>query len=260
MYSKTETFTRDQVAEILTAHNTANRPKSPARVRRYVREMNEGRWVSSNPHGISFDVHGMLQNGQHTLEAFLASTLETLEVYVHYDVPAEAMAVYDQALPRSAAQILAMETGVNSSKLTSAARAVLEHGLGVRDPSNQQVVAWALEHREVLERYLPVHRGYTAGTHAAFVFADLQGWKHLDDAAERLVSLVGNGDQDPMLALARALRDIGGRDGASAKRMRFHTTLTALKAVHEDKGLERVRRTETMPPKVRESVRPELAA
>lgn len=260
MQSQFETLTRDQATDILANHNAHNRPKSAARVARYAREMREGRWVPENPHGISFDESGQLQNGQHTLEGFLASGLDSIRLYVHRDVPASAWGTYDQALPRTAAQILAMETGKNSGKLTSAARAVLEHGLGVSQPSNQQVVAWALANREVLERYLPVHNTYTAGTHAAFVFAELNGWRHLEDAAERLVSLQSNGEQDPVIALARSLRNLGGRDGAKSKRTRFFTTLAALQAVSEDRPLEVARKYETLPPRVRESVRPELAA
>ncbi len=259
MKSQFETFTRDQASAILSTLNTHNRPKSAARVARYAREMKEGRGTE-NPHGISFDESGQLQNGQHTLEAFLASGLDSIRLYVHRDVPAAAWGTYDQALPRTAAQILAMETGKNAGQLTSAARAVLEHGLGVNAPSNQQVVAWALAHRELLEQYLPVHRAYTAGAHAAFVFAALNGWRHLEDAAERLTSLQANGEHDPMIALARSLRNLGGRDGAKSKRTRFFTTLAALQAVSEDKGLDVARKYETLPPRVRESVRPDVAA
>jgi hypothetical protein len=260
MESQFETVTRDQARVYLDTLNDHNRPRSATRIRKYAREMREGRWCEQNPHGISFDVTGQLQNGQHTLEALLASGLPSLRLYVHRGCPVSAWGTYDQALPRTAAQILAMSTGQNSGRLSSAARAVLEHGLGVVDPSNSQVAEWARLHQDILEKYLQVHRTYTAGTHAAFVFAELNGWKHVEDAAERLVSLQGNGDHDPMIALARSLRSLGGRDGARSKRTRFYTTLGALQAVSEDRGLDVARKYDAMPARVRESVRVEAAA
>ena len=263
MYSQFETYTPDTAKTILEHRNKQNRPISRERVRRYAAEMRDGRWYQDTPEGVSFDRDGMVVDGQHTLLAVVESGA-TMRLYTHHDVPHEAQAFMNQGLARTAAQTLAMELGnaAGAARLSSAARAVLEHGIEVSKPSNSQIVAWARvpDHAAALARYAELGRLYTAGTHAAFVFAELSGLKGVPDAAKRLETLLWSGDDDPMRALANALKTMGGRDGAKAKKTKFFTALECLRAVNAGEGLARVTKREQMPRKVRESVRPELAA
>jgi hypothetical protein len=260
MYSQTELVTPAHAQVILAHRNPTNRPMSRAHVRKKLKEMAEGRW-KLNPQGISFDPLGNLLDGQHTLQA-IVELGQAVNLYVHHDVPPDVQDVMDQGLGRTAAQMLATKGVEGSRHFTAAARAVMEHGLRIAAPSNTQVVAWAQvpAHFELLSRYKDLARLYTAGTHAAFVFAELNGWRHIDGASERLQSLEWGENDDPMKALKKALDNMGGRDGAKAKRARFFTTLGTLLAVDRDEPLSFARKYDEMPRRVRESVRPELVA
>lgn len=255
MKSSIETVTPESAAQILANHNPNNRPISRDRVKRYAVEMSEGRWALS-PQGISFDEKGALVDGQHRLSAVKQSGI-TQTFYVHRDVPPEAVRVMDQGLARTAAQIAAqeLESDVPVSRLTSAARACLELGLKVSKPSNSAIVDYARNHATTLERYSALGAQYTAGVHGAFAFAELAGMKRVKEAADRLLDLKFEGDDDPMRALAKALNSMGGRDGAKAKAARFHTTLAALEYIDRGEGLLVARKYEEPPRRVRESVR-----
>jgi hypothetical protein len=258
MYSGFERVTPAIATDILTNHNAHNRPILPARVRSYAREMLENRW-KANPQGIAFGVDGQLQNGQHTLAAIVQSG-RTLNLYVHRECPLESASVQDQGLARTAAQTFAQLHGKSGTRYTAPARAVLEHGLNTSNPTHSAVVEWASNHMDVLEQYMAIGRSHTAGTHAAFVFAELAGLKYVPEAAKRLTELRWEGDDDPMRALARALGNMGARDGAKSKQARFFTTLGALQYVDAGQGLTVARKYDAMPTRVRESVRPEMAA
>lgn len=258
MYATTETVTPATATAILRDHNNRNpRPISRDLVRRYSTEMKEGRWRTS-PHGLVFATDGELENGQHTLAAIVSSGL-TQTLWVTRDAPMGVGEVLDQGRTRTAAQIAgaALESDTPVSRLTSAARIVLDHGLGHTKPSNTAIVAFAREHQGVLERYAGLAKSYTAGVHAAFVFAELSGFQNLPDAARRLEDMNWDKDRDddPMRALARRLPSMGGREGARAQKMRFFTALSALAAVDQGEGLAVVHATETMPKRVRKSVR-----
>jgi hypothetical protein len=264
MYSKFATYDRARAQDLLENHNGHNRPISPVRVRTYADLMLAGEW-KPNPHGVSFGSDGHLQNGQHTLSALVAVTEVqpdfTLELYTHFDCPVEAFRTYDQGLSRTAAQMYAAETrSRGAGRFTSCARAVMELGFERRRPSHAAVVEWAQAHHDLIEDYAEVGKQFSAGTHAAFVFAHLQGFRHVGEAAARLANMKWYGDGDPMRALAVEIKKLGTKDGAKGKQIKFATTMEALLAVSEDKELERVKRKETISPKVRESIRPELAA
>lgn len=259
MHSQIERFTPEKARRILDTHNQHNRPINRSRVRSYAAEMIAGRWKLS-PEGISFGTDQQLINGQHVLSAMVEASV-SLELYVHRQCPVSAFEVMDQGLVRTAAQVYAIQhPEAAASRFTSAARAVLELGVGQVRPSNSAIVSWAESHQDLLEQYLPLARPFTAGTHAAFCFATLTGLRYVDAAANRLYEQLWQGDDDPMRALSRALVDMGGRDSARAKRARFYTTLGALQYVDAGEGLSIARKYDSMPTRVRKSVRPELAA
>jgi len=258
MYATTENITPSTAAAILREHNSRNpRPISRDLVRRYATEMKEGRWRTS-PHGLVFATDGELENGQHTLSAIVSSGLSQT-LWVTRDAPVGVGEVLDQGRTRTAAQIAgaALESDTPVSRLTSAARIVLDHGLGNTKPSNTAIVAFAREHQAVLERYAGLAKSYTAGVHAAFVFAELSGFQNLEGAARRLEDMNWDKDRedDPMRALARRLSSMGGREGARAQKMRFFTALSALAAVDQGEGMSVVQASETMPKRARKSVR-----
>lgn len=256
MKAQLETFTPAQAAETLAHHNPSNRPLSRERVRRYLAEMAEGRWALS-PQGLSFDDKGNLVDGQHRLAA-LKGHDKPVEFWVVRGVSPSAVRVMDQGLARTAAQIASseVESDVPTSRLTAAARAVLELGERAVKPSNATIVDFVQEQKARIERYATLGSQYTAGVHGAFVFADMMGLKGVPEAADRLAEMRWASDDDPMRALARALGSMGGREGAKAKATRFFTTLAVLEYVDRGEGLQVARKYETMPARVRDSIRP----
>jgi hypothetical protein len=253
MHSQLETITPAQAAEILAHHNPTNRPMSRDRARRYLQEMQNGHWAVS-PQGLSFDANGNLVDGQHRLAA-VRQLDKPVQFWVTRGVTRDSVRVMDQGLARTAAQIASseIETEVSTAKLTAAARAILEHGLGATKPSNTTIVEFTVQNQAILERYAKLAQ-YTAGVHAAFAFAEMQGLKGVKEAAMRLAELRWEGDDDPMRALARALGSMGNREGARAKATRFYTALAALEYTDRGEGLLVARKYDTMPPRVRSAL------
>ena len=256
MFAQIEPITPSIAREILANNNTRNaRPLARDLVRRYATEMLEGRWKVS-PQGLVFGADGELEDGQHRLAAIVQSGV-TLPMWVTREAPPGVGDVLDQGRIRTAAQIAsqALHSDVPASRLTSAARLVLEHGLGVSKPSNTAIVAYARRNAETLERYAPLARQYKAGTHAAFVFADLSGLENIQAAAKRLETGIWSTPQeeDPMRALDRSLGNLQGQ-GARAQRTMFFTTLATLEYVSRGEGLQVARKYDTMPGRVRTSI------
>lgn len=255
MYSKEVVVTPEMASDWLANNNGNNRPISMDRVRRWAGEMDAGRW-KMDPTGISFTPQMLLLNGQHRLKAVVIHG-KPVKFYVHYDVPEDVRPAMDQNLVRTAGQILATEEHTpKSNQLTAAARTILESALGRAKPSNPEIVEFARKHLELFQKYAFLAPEFTAGVHAAFVFAEMNGYKGVEEAAARLSTMKWARDGDPMRALARGLNTMGARDGAKAKSTRFFTTLNTLNYVDMGEDLLVARKHETMPARVRESVRP----
>lgn len=261
MYSREVEITPELAADILAHRNKAGRPVSRDRVRRYLQEMQEGLW-ELNPQGLSFDGEDLQSNlidGQHRLTA-LKSYGKPLTFYVTFNAPPRSWRGLDQNLVRTGAQLAAIEISELEyepespvSRLSSAARIILEHGLQQPKPSNSASAAYARDNVRVLDKYGKIGRLYKAGTHAAFAFAELSGMRGIQQAADRLVSLDWSGEGDPMKALMRALNQTQGQ-GARAQRTLFYTTLAALEYVDRGEPLSVARRYETMPNRVNSSI------
>jgi hypothetical protein len=266
MYSRITEVSPEGAAHILANKNPRNRPLSRERVRRYAAEMEAGRWKLTHQ-GLAFDADDNLLDGQHRLAAVKLYG-KPVSFYVAYEAPQDTFGAIDTGITRTAAQALAIElkahsldserppTATSASKYTAAARTILELGLEHAKPSNMEIVDYAIAHTEVLDRYSKLAQQWTAGTHAAFAFAELQGLKGVREAADRLADLNWTGEDDPMRALAKALGNMGGRDGAKAKQTRFYTTLGALSNVNDGTGLLKAIKYDSMPRKAKESVFP----
>lgn len=263
MHSREVEITPELAAEILAHRNHAGRPISRERVRRYLGEINEGRWEIS-PQGISFsgeDLNSDLVDGQHRLTAVKMSG-QPQRFYATFNVPRKAWGVLDQPIVRTGAQLSAVavseleyEPQSPVSRLASAARIILEYGLQQPKPSNTLVATYTRDNVRVLDKYGAVGRLYKAGTHAAFAFAELSGMRGVQDAARRLEECLWSEDAeaDPMRALMRALNTVQGQ-GARAQRTMFFTTLAALEYVDRGEGLSVARKYEAMPNRVHSSL------
>ena len=104
MYSREEIITPKMAAEYLKK-NESNRPLKLEAIRKYAKDMKEGRWELSDQ-GISFREDGTLANGQNRLEAIIRANIP-VHMYVTYDVP-NSTNIYDRCVKRSCSDTLHM--------------------------------------------------------------------------------------------------------------------------------------------------------
>ncbi len=99
-----ETLTKE-TAEYYLSLNSKNRKINAKRVAKYLRDMNDGRWKVV-PDAIGFNKEGALTNGQHRLQAFIKSELNTIQFFVVKGLEKSAFDVTDNGRPRSASDLL----------------------------------------------------------------------------------------------------------------------------------------------------------
>jgi hypothetical protein len=263
MFSREIEITPEMAADILAHRNDAGRNISRERVRRYLQDMIEGRWAL-NPQGLIFAGEDLasarLIDGQHRLTAVKAYG-KPVVFYATFGAPADAWRYLDQMLGRTGAQAAARELAElqtyepqhPASRLHSAARIILEYGLGESKPSNNRSADYTRDNVRVLDVYGDIQRPYKAGAHAAFAFAELSGMRGIREAARRLLEMSFEGEADPMRALARSLATLQGQ-GARAQRTAFFTVLAALEYVDRGEGLLVARKYADMPTRVNSSI------
>ena len=86
--------------------NTRNVGIKPNKVRYLSRQMSSGRWLTT-VQGISFDIDGVLMDGQHRLLAIIHSGC-SLVVRIFLNEPKESMEVMDTGVPRNNADIITL--------------------------------------------------------------------------------------------------------------------------------------------------------
>ena len=101
-----ETITPKKAAGYLENQVNKQRHRRPHRVEKYKGAMLRGEW-KLNPQGIFFSPKGQLMNGQHRLDAIVASGC-TVDMVVVRNVPEGIMAVIDNGAARSVADNLQM--------------------------------------------------------------------------------------------------------------------------------------------------------
>ena len=95
------------IAEEMLKRNTRNRPISKARIAKYTRLMEEGRWKLTME-GIGFDTAGVLQNGQHRLRAIIESGAPA-QFAVWFGCDPSEFAYLDSGGNRTGAHLIAIE-------------------------------------------------------------------------------------------------------------------------------------------------------
>lgn len=154
-------------AKLLKA-NIDNRPLSRYVVDRYARAMREGRWVFNPSDAIVVDAQGRLRNGQHRLQAVIASGA-TIEFLLCVDASPEVFAVLDTGRHRGGADTLAI-MGVTQSSLVAAvlvwisrerkaherAAAGLPYRLTMREPVDNDLALKLWEEHRTLQDSIPV--------------------------------------------------------------------------------------------------------
>ncbi len=238
---KEELVTPEIASEYLAA-NTRNRPLNKPYVRELSQDLEQNRWKRTHQ-GVAFDWNGVLLDGQHRLHAIVASGIAA-KLLVTRGCDPETFDVIDAVRKRTAAQIAQMSgESKDAPRTTAMARAIRTVAYKEHRVSNAAVIAYFVEHKDTLERYLPVARKYTQAVGAAFAWADMLGWD-VRGAAERLTEQLWEGPEDPMRALHRRAEapDFKRGNGQSGVKARFDIALNCLHAVHTGRGL-RVART-----------------
>jgi hypothetical protein len=137
----------EEAAKLLQA-NTGNRPLKARQVERFARAMRDGRWRFNPADAIVIDRNGQLRNGQHRLQAVIASGV-TVEFQMCLGADPELFEVLDTGIKRGGADILAIH-GVPQCALINAALRWIGKAQAARARA-QRGAAYRLVNPEVID-------------------------------------------------------------------------------------------------------------
>lgn len=225
--------------------NTHNRPISRAYVKSLAADLADGRWQTTHQ-GVAFDSEGVLADGQHRLWAIVESGVPAL-LSVTRGLSPKVFEVIDQHRKRTAGQILTMEgISKDAPRFGTMARVLLMTRYGRLRPTQTECIQFAMEHREHIEKFLPVARKHGPACAAAFALASMWGWHEVDDAAARLLALKWTTDGDPVRVLFRSTETqfASAGSGDVGHKTRFAITMNCLLALHENRTMKIARKSE----------------
>lgn len=217
--AEVRTISPAEAAQMLK-RNRRNRPVKDRTVAAFARDMARGRWLLTGE-AIKFNTNGDLVDGQHRLKAIIRAATP-IRLMVVWGVPAEAQAVMDSGVKRSANDQLSMNGVKNASILTAAARLALSEpraGFVAEDarieaPTNTELTDFIEEHPEI-HRAAELARGYYPAIDCQPSVLCLAYMRFsaidLDDAStffHTVANMATDGPGDPRLALARRLQNM----------------------------------------------------
>lgn len=210
--------TPEIAASWLAEKNIGNRRISQSTVTRYATDMSMGFWKERTGEPIIFDTRGRLQQGQHRLAALIQAHV-SLELMVVFNADPDDFNVLDQGKKRSAGDVLQMHGMPNATNAAAICRMTLllmhhagDYWAGVKDVTQQRIVAWASEHKPMAEWAAQIARNARSlalipesqyGAVALFVrlhSSDMNDW---DEFHERVTSGEMLKEGDPEFALRR---------------------------------------------------------
>lgn len=171
-----------ELAKQLLEHNSHNRPMRMHDVRKYVQDMQEGRWVPLLS-SVGFFADGTLANGQHRLMAVIESgTVQQFNVEFGHDkesaqyIDAGRSRTFLDRVMLSDSDISDMQ---NMPKVLASCRVILENfrsemqiGVDMEEAVKQYISAYKEEFAFIQAIYKPDSRGlYAAPVYAAFTTA-----------------------------------------------------------------------------------------
>jgi len=118
--SRVLTFTPASAEQVLTEFNVGNRPKKPAKIAEYARDMTNGHWELTGD-TVKFSDAERLRDGQNRLMACLRSGV-AFTTHVVFGVPDSAFDVMDRGRNRDPSDILAIAGYTDTMNLAAATR------------------------------------------------------------------------------------------------------------------------------------------
>lgn len=192
------------VAKKMLEGNTSNRKLRKSRVAQYADAMKRGQWEIS-PDAITISKTGQLLNGQHRLNAIVASG-ESCQLLILRGVEDEVFTVIDSGLGRSVNDALAFSgLGINATHTSPIVKALIaiDAGLNIYDTNafalvqRQDVVDYVQNNGEMMNWALNLARKTelaVGGIRTAWgVFIALAAQKHGAAKVEEFVNLVIDG-------------------------------------------------------------------
>ena len=228
----------DQALKWLETVNTNNRKVSDVHVRRFARDMTEGKWRLTHE-AIAFDSGGTLIDGQHRLWAIVESGV-SVETFVWHNVDPASMIVIGGGKTRSMADILniAGENGDVGHHRLAALRAMLG-GFGNPPLLSSSETSEALRrHHDAIEfalAQLPTvvsARGVNTATTRAVVARSYYSVDHttLKDFCRKLTTgIVTSADEGMVVLLRQHLQENRG-SSYSQRMQRYGKVQRALSA------------------------------
>lgn len=114
------------LASAMLGRNEDNRPLTPSQVDRFVRYIEEDRFLLL-PDAIAFDVNGRLRNGQHRLSAITITGISQ-EMLVVFGLPVDAFLAMDRGKKRSAGDDLSIKHRTQGILRAAAAKCIMQLG------------------------------------------------------------------------------------------------------------------------------------
>lgn len=156
------TITPEMAAEFLR-RNSKNRAIKQFKLQGFIADMKDGRW-RFNGDAIRFYFDGSLADGQHRLEACVATGVPFVANIIYGLTPEDGMTI-DTGTSRKNADVLCLQGDVSkqdSTHVASAATIVIAHDLGsanypnpgghyTKDTTTQKVFDWYLENNESVD-------------------------------------------------------------------------------------------------------------
>lgn len=174
MYAVIVEISAKMASDWIEKANTRNRNCRQSRVRQFVSDMTEDRWMLTHQ-AIAFDVDGEIISGQHRLEAVVLSGV-TIRQLVILNCSCEERATVDQTLSRNVRDVASLAYNDKiSGRLTSLARS-MAFGRSLRSSitmTPQAVYQFIETHRVALEFVLGCIKRPVSGVTTATVLGPI---------------------------------------------------------------------------------------
>lgn len=152
-----------------------NRNKREAHVKRLAADMKAGRWIETGE-TIKFNTIGLLVDGQHRLSAIILSGC-TLNIWVAYDVPSDAIKAIDTGASRTASDVMAINSSLSHPKhLPTLIRRIMAWEAGSKSQeirkrrdglSNQAILEYAIDNPHLSEHIRFSFEAYSKSVQAS---------------------------------------------------------------------------------------------